>query len=589
MKNRNIYIAAASVILCSTVVQAQDQKKQDLGTEVVNVVRNYDATVSDASKVKDLPEAKQEGDMQKKNVIYTINSYPVESTFVPEKGEVAEVEKTSPLKAYNNYALGSFGNYSNLTGEVFLSYKLDKTSYIAGFAKHVSSQGGIKDLLLDDAFSKTSVSAFYGGQLKGFAWNTELGGSYQMSNWYGLPTEEVAFNRGDVTGIKERQRYKDIFVNANLEFDNSPFKNVEVKYDRFWDDFSSVENRFSIKPNIQTRIGYLSHAQLGVVLDYVSTEFKDRFNTGETNKNTHFNIGFEPNVIFKDENYFLQVGLGIYYNDGKVNNSSDNKFYVYPQIKGSYNLVKDLLITYAGIEGGLQQNSFKELVGVNPFVAPDLLITPTDKKYDIYVGLRGKLDHNISYNVKGSYKNESDKLLFVHTPYSTNTAKVAYGLGNSFMTEAQKVKTFSLFGELKYEFSQETSIGAYGQWNNYDTNGIKPWNLPKMKFGANVDVAFDPQWYANVDLYYVGKRYDAFSISDIDANIVGDMEAIQMQQVRELEGYVDLNLSVGYRITKNWTAFVKANNILNDKYDKWDNFQVQGFQVMGGAIYKFDF
>jgi hypothetical protein len=37
------------------------------------------------------------------------------------------------------------------------------------------------------------------------------------------------------------------------------------------------------------------------------------------------------------------------------------------------------------------------------------------------------------------------------------------------------------------------------------------------------------------------------------------------------------------------TFFLKLNNIGNQAYEKWLNYPVQGFQVLGGANYKFDF
>jgi len=37
------------------------------------------------------------------------------------------------------------------------------------------------------------------------------------------------------------------------------------------------------------------------------------------------------------------------------------------------------------------------------------------------------------------------------------------------------------------------------------------------------------------------------------------------------------------------TAFVKFNNILADDYQKFTNFNVQGFQALAGITYKFDF
>jgi hypothetical protein len=29
--------------------------------------------------------------------------------------------------------------------------------------------------------------------------------------------------------------------------------------------------------------------------------------------------------------------------------------------------------------------------------------------------------------------------------------------------------------------------------------------------------------------------------------------------------------------------------LLNDQYSQWSNFDVQGLQILGGAMYKFDF
>jgi outer membrane receptor protein involved in Fe transport len=50
-----------------------------------------------------------------------------------------------------------------------------------------------------------------------------------------------------------------------------------------------------------------------------------------------------------------------------------------------------------------------------------------------------------------------------------------------------------------------------------------------------------------------------------------------------------LNAHVGYKHSERLTAFLKANNILNQSYQKWMNYPVQGFQVVLGANYKFDF
>ncbi len=576
MKNKNIYITLTAFLISGYGFSQEKTKTPDLGIEEVTVVREYEAVINDAFKVKQTPGAQDNEVVDKKQVQYTIMSFPVASTFVPEKGEVADVEQSPRLKPFSNYAMASFGNYRNLNAEGFVSEKLNKYSYIGAFGKHTSGKG-LKNNLLDNEFAKTEFFGFYLGNKKNFGWRTELGGSLQTSHWYGLPTDHVEFTDQMISNINPKQRYKDIYFRGDLDFRNSPFTSVSVGYDRFWDSYKATENRFFIRPNIKTRIGFDSDLKVGVIVDYVSTDFKD-----VSYKNLNF--GIEPSVHFSDQTYSLELGVGVFYNDRKENSSSNNKFYIYPQVKASYNLVDDILVAYAGLQGGLKQNSFKDFVQENPFVSPNLEITPTSTKYDLYLGLRGKLDSNISFNAKGSYKSQSDVATFVSGvfPEPITPSIPSYGYANSFTVDYQHIKTLNLFGELRYEFESKASVGVQAQYNHYSTSEQKPWNMPKFKVGADLHMEFDQGWFAAMEVFYVGKRFDRFaSFEPLTTEI--------NQVVSELDAYLDLNIKVGYRPSVNWTVFVKGNNLLNDKYERFVNYKVQGIQVALGAMYKFDF
>jgi len=69
------------------------QKKEQIGTEVVNVVKPYTPTISDAFKVKETPVLDDEGNSKKEPIKYNIFSFPVASTFTPSKGKAEGVEK----------------------------------------------------------------------------------------------------------------------------------------------------------------------------------------------------------------------------------------------------------------------------------------------------------------------------------------------------------------------------------------------------------------------------------------------------------------------------------------------------------------
>jgi outer membrane receptor protein involved in Fe transport len=46
---------------------------------------------------------------------------------------------------------------------------------------------------------------------------------------------------------------------------------------------------------------------------------------------------------------------------------------------------------------------------------------------------------------------------------------------------------------------------------------------------------------------------------------------------------------VNYKHNERLTFFFKGNNLANQNYQRWMNYQVQGLQIMLGANYKFDF
>lgn len=589
MNKTNLYSFSALALLLSTTALAQDKTKnkkdENIGTEVVNVVRPYEATISDAFKVRETPNLNDEDNTQKKTIKYSINSFPVASTFVPEKGKAADVEKDARIAAFNNYALFGIGNYLNLKGELFLTHKVNESDYVAGLVKYFSSQGGLKDQILDDYFSTAAVELTYGSKKEKFNWNIDAGVRNQVVNWYGLPIKDMDFSNFNAVGIDEEQVYRTVFLGGKVEFNNSPLASIDAQYKRFWDAFDGVENRFFIKPRIETAIGE-QDVTVNLVMDYVSTDY-ELFQAQQKESNQQMNFGIEPSIAFQDESYFLQLGAGLYFNDSKVKGKTDNAFYIYPQVKASVNLVDNILIAYTGAEGGLRQNSYADFVSQNPFIGPGNAILPTSEQFNVYLGLRGKLDNTISYNIRASYKSEDDKAFFQTSAFQSGAGALGYQYGNSFDLVYSNLKTLNFFGELRFDFEKNVSMGVNGSFSDYSTDLQEAWNMPTAKVGADIQVDITDKWFAGTEVYFVGERKDVFT----DARLFesdGAEGTVLNPKVKSLESYVDWNLKLGYRPSKNWTVFLNGNNLLNKNYENWNNFKVQGVQIMGGAMYKFD-
>lgn len=552
------------------------QKKEQIGTETVNVVKPYTPKISDAFKVKEIPELNEEANAKKETIKHTIFSFPVASTFTPSKGKAEGVEKEKPTQLFKNYATFGVGNYGTFIGELFVNHDLNNTDYVGGMFRHHSSEGGIKNVALENRFFDTSLDLMYGSNQKDVSYNVDLGYQNQIYNWYGLPAN---FDSTLINGINPQQTYGTISLGGNVTLNESILNKASLKYNHFSDASGSSENRFYAKPTVEFDV-MDSAVKTNIIVDYVGGSFKNNYlNTNTTRVKYGFtNFGIVPSFVMQQDDWTLNIGAGLFYSLDNVN--SNNKFLVYPKINASYKVVGDLMIFYAGAEGNLEQNSYMNFVNDNPFLSPTLNIAPTDKQYDIFAGLKGKLTNNVSYNVKASYANERNKALFRSNDYNENIENRDYAFGNSFQVVYDDMKTVSLYGELKADFSKAVSFGINGTFSSY-TNDFQQeaWNLPTIKINSNLDFNITKKWFAGANVFYVGERKDFQINTDFAANAAPVT----------LKSYFDVNANVGYKYSDRLTAFARANNITNNAYQKWLNYPVQGFQLVLGANYKFDF
>lgn len=561
-------------------------KDENIGSEVVNIVKPYTPTISDAFKVKEIPSLADEDDHKKETIQYTIFSFPVASTFTPSKGIAATVDPQEKEKLFSNYATLGFGNYGTANAELFITKNISRTSYVGGMLRHLSSQGGIKDLVLDDKYSNTSLDVTYGVRERNLSWNIDLGVKNQMYNWYGLPTENIVFDETTIKSIDSKQSYNTIALGGKVDFKASFFSGADMQFKHFSDGLNSSENRFFIKPNFDFQL-LNQKVNTDFVFDYVGGSFDRMLNIDSDLKFNTFIAGVKPSFLYQQDDLSIQIGAGLFYASSKINEENDGKVFLYPNIKASYKLVGDILIAYAGAEGNLQQNSYADFVEENSFVSPTLVVAPTDNKFDIYAGLKGKLANSVAFNVRASYLNQDDKALFVSNEFNYAFANTeGYAYGNSFGVVYDNVKTMSLFGELKADFSKNLTFGINGTYNNYSSDTqSEAWNLPQIKIGTTVDFGINKKWYAGANVFFVGERKDLVSIQNAAAVFPPMFDSTEVT----LDSYFDLNAHVGFKYSARLTAFLKGNNLANQQYNRWANFPVQGIQVLIGANYKFDF
>ena len=557
------------------------KKDENIGTEVVNVVKPYTPTISDAFKVKEIPSLEDADNSKKEDIKYNFFSFPVASTFVPIKGRAANVDKSQAEKLYKNFANLGLGNYTSLNAELFVTENISDHEYIGGMFRHLSSQGGIKDVALKNDFYKTSVDLTYGNQLDNLTWISDLGFQNQIYNWYGIPEN---FTQPTIDRINPKHSFNNFYIGTNLSLTNSFFKDASLKYNRFWDANGSAENRFYVKPSFEFDI-LRQKIKTNLIVDYLGGSFEKNFLGTSSMKYGFTNFGIHPSIAVNKNDWAINLGASVFYSADNENSSS--KIFVYPQVNASLKVVGDFMIFYTGVEGSLDQNSYRDFSNENPFVSPTLAIAPTDKQFDLFAGIKGKLSNNVSYTMRGSVQNEKNKPLFKSNEFNMfATNSESYQFGNSFGVVYDDIRTVSLFGELKADFSKDVTIGLNGSYSRFFTTfQEEAWNLPTLKIGSEINVNITKKWFAGANVFYVGERKDIVYIQ----SMITIFPPAYYPETTNVKGYFDANLNIGYNHSDRLTGFLKFNNIANQSYQKWLNYSVQALQVVLGASYKFDF
>ncbi|MFV0564638.1 MAG: TonB-dependent receptor [Flavobacteriaceae bacterium] len=572
MRKHTNYITAAIFTLITTLTFSQ--VNDTINTGVIDIVKPYAPTISDAFKVKETPTLDDQTTETKKAVQYNIFSVPVASTFTPAKGKAATVEKAKPIKLYDNYATLGLGSYTTILGEVYLNHALNRSENIGGYVSHHSSQGDIEGVSFDDGFSDSKLKVNYTNRSRYLTWNLDGGFRYQTYNWYGVPESQVTVAK--TNNIDVGHAFYDAHVGGDISFDDTYIKSGSLVLRHFGDNQGSGENRITAKATVDVPINR-EEISTEIKIDYLGGGFDGRTAAIDY---ANFNIGLSPTYQLKHDYLTLDLGLSFFYlNDMEFNK---NKFYVYPNIKASYKLVDETLIAYGGITGNLIQNTYRNFASENNFVSPTLFITPTDQIYNAFVGLKGKITSNVGYNIGGSYTADKNKAMYranvIHNyPYQTD-----YDYGNSFGIVYDDVKTFGLMGEIQVDLNRNFILGLKGEYFSYNTDTeAEAWNLPDFKGNLLMDYQITEQWFAGANLYYIGKRKD---ILELEGTAVPTTFT-----PTTLKAYFDANAHVGYHVNDRLSVFAKANNIANEAYQRWQNFPVQSIQFLAGATYKFDF
>jgi outer membrane receptor protein involved in Fe transport len=135
-----------------------------------------------------------------------------------------------------------------------------------------------------------------------------------------------------------------------------------------------------------------------------------------------------------------------------------------------------------------------------------------------------------------------------------------------------RLNVLNLGGELGYTVGERFSLISNLQINQYSPKvASKAWGLLPVEWKTSLRLQVLKDLYLNSDLYFFnGPLYQTKGGGRGDVGSAADLSA-----------------GLEFKVYKNIKIWGQFNNLLNKEYQRWNQYPVYGFNVLGGVVFSF--
>lgn len=588
-----IYCTAALLFICYTAnTSAQTNKKDSVVNRSVTVERDFQPVIQDAGKILTTP-AEIEPDVEKTTPSYATFASPLSVSYSihPLDPELLVHKQSDVLKGYFRVAAGYPGN--TLADFMYPLVK-NKSNRLDFSVNHLGAFGS-------KTHSKTNVGLQYDHLFNSFSVFTGIGITHDYFNYYApwqgseksfimsaaaashdydskaamyTAPDNSTLSLYDLSGLPQNETHWR--VNTHVGIKSSPLStSVKYLFDLQYNIFQSVkeqmdENHLKLVGKFEIPF---NDNYLGMNIDINNLVYGVNNQTAFNFPETYSVIKFNPYYKLEGDAGFLKLGVktGISANHGQVFTPS-------PDVEGEWNAIKRYLAVYGGVTGDLEINSMSHMYDVNRYLSSPYRLNDLYTPIDAYAGVKLKPTYNFIFDIFGNYKIINKQYFFVNREYKmqsplagmpTNINNTIYQ--NRFDTITSNATQRTLGARVDYSYKDMVNVYFKGAHHFWHVNGQQyAWQMPMwdVDFGASVKIMND--FGLNTQVFFQDGRYAKLGNN-----------AVKMAPV------LDVNLGGSYSYSNWLTLFVKANNLLNKKYDIYYGYQVQGINAMAGVILSF--
>jgi hypothetical protein len=536
------HLATAFVLACllgATLAQAQTGP-----TDKVDVIKNFDAKLLDANKIK-VPPTLPALDTTTKYQDYVVPARPLAVKYDAPKLKPLGMKAAPKEDQFKGYVKAGGGIPSSLYGEAGYGFAVKNKFDAQVWARH--HRANFKDRE-NQKFDNTDVSVSGSGML-GKTTALEAKVAYSLDNlfFYGYDDDSLSFD-------SERVRQKFSLTDVGLRVFNGERNDNDLNYYVAPQVYSLSDNYANSETGFNLNIGGNKwFADKHVLRLNIRTDFSTYDDTVKQRLN---NIYFQPSFTFHAG--FLRLKIG--------GNFASNRdiFHVYPDAELSLRVFGDGIQLFAGANGDLRKNTYRTLSEYNPWIWMRGSEVRNSDWRNYFGGIRGNLGW-ADYSVQGGYS--TVKNLALH-----QTLYLGDGI-TRFQVLYDSASVVNFQGTLRITPVKNLNVTGTLSHNVYEMGDqLAPWGLPRLEgnFGAT------------------------YGLLNNKANVRANFYLADQIRRRDAEGtpgrdgaLYDLGIGGSYYFTKNIGAFLDINNILNNTRERWHDYPMYGLNVLVGLSARF--
>ncbi|MES2731953.1 MAG: TonB-dependent receptor [Bacteroidota bacterium] len=461
-------------------------------------------------------------------------------------------------KLYGNYVKLGVGNYGTINAEGYFNTKRTDDYAYGLRVKHLSSWNGPVDK--KNSGTSANMLGFYG---KYFTEMATLSADVQYNRdkyyFYGYKPGSVSSEKRDsIKQIFNTISFEGRITNSqkSSERDNSP-----VDYD-FTTRFTNLKDNYSA-----SEFDWTTHFKGSKVInedfkaflnaDLSLTKRKDT--KGDLSRNL---FRFRPSVQWKYEDLTIRGSLNIVYENDTI--STAKTIHLYPTVDASYQLSENVS-AFAGLDGDVQQTTLRQFVQDNPYLVANVPLAHTNKLTEMYGGLRGKANRDITFELRVSGAKYRNLYFFNNSKTDTSKFTILYDKGIS--------SVLNLTGQVTYNTSEHFRSSLKLDLYNYTLPQVQTaWHRPTFTATWLNTFNVRQKVFFNANFYYLGGIEGKNTFTD---------------KSKKIDPIVDLSLKVDYLISNNFSSFLSINNIFAQKYQRYLYYPQQGLNILVGLTYSF--